>query len=149
MAVFRCLKSKETVNYTTGADLGSSTTTTYTLPNTPLVAGSLSGTIYAGATPIQVFTVDVFGAFMFSNIGTPTTRATAGAANLGTGVITLTWNSAPGTNFAIVSYVGLPVYKNLTKRLFYAKCPKVNTLCSGISNGFVAAVAVCNTKLYV
>lgn len=148
MALFRCLKSKEVINAHTGADLGSSTTTVYTLSNTPIVAGSLSGTIYKGATAVQTFTVDVFGDFTFSDVGSPTTKATAGSLHLGLGTITLTWNSAPGTNSAIVTYTGLPVYQYVTMRNFRVNCPKINFLCNTRSNAYVAAVAVCAQRLY-
>jgi hypothetical protein len=43
MATFKCLKSKETINQNSGADLGATTSTTYTLPNTPIIAGTLTG----------------------------------------------------------------------------------------------------------
>jgi hypothetical protein len=148
MALFRCLKSKEVINTNTGADIGSSTTTVYTLGNTPLVAGSLSGTIYKGATAVQTFEVDVLGAFTFHDISSPATKAVAGSLHLGLGTITLTWNNAPSTNHAIVSYTGLPVYKYVTMRNFRVNCPKINFLCSTLSNAYVAAIAVCSEKLY-
>jgi hypothetical protein len=41
------------------------------------------------------------------------------------------------------------VYRHITMRLFYAKCPKVNMLCNKLSNAYVAAVTVCAQRLYV
>src|SRR5258708_4923602 len=147
MALFRCLKSKDTTNYITGVDLGTSTTTKYTLVNTPIVAGSLSGTIHVGIIPVQTFSVSVLGVFTFASIGSPSAIATAGSLNLGTGVITLTWNIAPGTNSAITSYTGLPVFKFVTSKIFGVSCPKVNTLCNIYSKAYVSAVTVCDQSL--
>lgn len=41
------------------------------------------------------------------------------------------------------------VYTTVTWRIFYANCPKLNQLCSKFSSGYVAAVTVCNQRLFV
>jgi hypothetical protein len=148
MAFFRCLKSKTVTNQNTGVDLGSTTTTTYTLTNTPIVAGTLTGTIFDGNVAIQTFEVDVDGSFSFDDIGTPTAKATAGTLNLGTGKVVLTWSQAPGSNSALVSYTGLPVYKNVTMQQYGVTCsPPLNPLCNVYSRAYIAAVTVCMQSL--
>lgn len=40
------------------------------------------------------------------------------------------------------------VYTQVTWRLFYADCPKINQLCSKNSNAYVPAITICNQKLF-
>lgn len=149
MGLFRCLTSSTVTNQNTGADLGTSTTTTYTLTNTPVIAGTLSGTIVVGGIAVQTFTVDNTGAFTFHAIGSPSNVATAGTFNVGTGKIVLTWNSVPGANYAIVSYTGLPVYKYVTMLNVGVSCPPpYNSLCNPNSTAYVAASVVCSQSLF-
>lgn len=149
MGLFRCLVSKNTTNYITGTDLGTSVTTVWTLINTPIVAGSVAGTIVREGTAIQTFDIDVTGAFSFAPIGTPSIYTTAGVINLGLGTITLTWNEEPGANYAITTYTGLPVYQYVTMQQFGVSCPPpVNILCNTSSTGYVAASVVCDQNLY-
>lgn len=148
MGLFKCLVSKTSSNYYTGVDLGTTTTTVWTLINTPIVAGSLSGQILLRGTPIQYFAVDFAGVFTFVNIGNPSAYAIAGSINLGLGKVTLTWNRPPATNNGIVSYVGLPVFRYVTMKTYSASCPPpFNPLCNSFSKAYVAAVSVCNENL--
>ena len=41
-----------------------------------------------------------------------------------------------------------PVYTCATYRLFKVNCPKVNFLCSNRSVAYVAAITVCNQRLF-
>jgi hypothetical protein len=41
-----------------------------------------------------------------------------------------------------------PIYTCATWRKFRVNCPKVNFLCSNLSEAWVAAVTVCNQKLF-
>lgn len=43
---------------------------------------------------------------------------------------------------------GDPIYTCATWRKFRVNCPKVNFLCSSLSEAWVAAVTVCNQKLF-
>ena len=149
MALFRCLLSETTTNYITGADLGTTTTSKWTLINTPIVAGTLTGTIIVEGVDVQTFTVDVNGVFQFANIESPEVYATAGTLNLGLCVVTLTWSAPPGSNYGVVSYTGLPVYKYVTMKQFNASCPPpaYNPLCNPNSVAYVAAVTVCDQSL--
>ena len=88
----------------TQSNAGGGTTLTYTLEKTPVLAGTITGTITDGATDIQTFVVDENGAFTFTSIGAPVTLVTAGAIDLVTGVMTLTWNADPGANSITVNY---------------------------------------------
>ncbi|GAH00031.1 unnamed protein product [marine sediment metagenome] len=44
---------------------------------------------------------------------------------------------------------GEPIYGEVEMRYFLANCPKINQLCSSTSGGYVAAVTVCNQRLFV
>ena len=92
-------------NEATSTDLGTTTSSVYSpLEHTPVLAGSITGTVYVGAVAIQTFTVSSTGTFVFSPIGAPANTATAGTINLTTGEIGLTWSGAPGANNVVLSY---------------------------------------------
>lgn len=40
------------------------------------------------------------------------------------------------------------VIRNVTWRIFKANCPKLNQICSGQSEAYVAAITVCNQSLF-
>jgi hypothetical protein len=92
-------------NESTSTDNGGNVTSAYSpLEHTPILAGTITGTIYDGSLAVQTFVVSSTGTFTFSNIGSPATYVTAGSLNLTTGELVLTWNSAPGPNHAVLSY---------------------------------------------
>jgi hypothetical protein len=80
------------------------TSTSFTVEHTPVLAGTVTGTIYDGSTAVQTFVVSESGAFTFSEIGTPAAKVTSATLDLTTGEVALTWNSDPGENHAVVSY---------------------------------------------
>jgi hypothetical protein len=43
---------------------------------------------------------------------------------------------------------GDPIYTCATWRKFRVSCPKVNRQCSNLSEAWVAAITVCNQRLY-
>jgi hypothetical protein len=53
---------------------------------------------------------------------------------------------ATGTGLDCINSDGS--FRKVQWRYFYANCPKVNQLCSGISGGYVAASTVCRQQLY-
>lgn len=75
------------------------------LEHTPVLAGTVTGTVYYNSAAVQTFVVSSAGAFTFSTI-TGTILATAGSLNLSTGELALTWNaSAVGaSSYCVVSY---------------------------------------------
>ena len=92
-------------NERTSTDAGADTTSVFSpLEHTPILAGTVTGTIYKGATAVQTFSVSSGGAFTFTAIGNPTDFVQAGTVNVTSGEITLTWNNAPGTNNLVLSY---------------------------------------------
>ena len=92
-------------NEVSSTDNGGDTSATYApLEKTPILAGTVTGSVYDGSTAVQTFVISSAGTFTFSDIGSPTIKATAGSLNLTTGELTLTWNSDPGANHAVVSY---------------------------------------------
>ena len=80
------------------------TSTSFTLEHTPVLAGTVTGTIYDGTVAVQTFVVSENGSFTFNDIGTPAAKVTSATLNLTTGEVALTWNSDPGANHAVVSY---------------------------------------------
>lgn len=92
-------------NEATSTDAGADVSATYSpLEHTPILAGTVTGTIYDGSTAVQTFVVSSAGTFTFTDIGSPTVKVTAGSLNNNTGELALTWNSAPGVNNAVISY---------------------------------------------
>ena len=92
-------------NETSTTDDGSDVTSVFSpLEHTPIFTGTLTGTVYDGTTAVQTFSVSEAGVFSFSDIGSPSIKATSGSINATTGELTLTWNSAPGSNNVIVNY---------------------------------------------
>lgn len=78
------------------------------LEHTPVLAGTLTGTVYDGATAVQTFLVSASGTFTFTDIATPTIKAiTSGSSvDLNTGEVVIQWNAGgdPGDNSIVVSY---------------------------------------------
>lgn len=92
-------------NESTTTDAGSGTASTYApLEHTPIIAGSVTGTIYDGGTAVQTFVVASTGTFTFSQLNAPDIRVTAGTLNNNTGELALTWNAAPGPNSVVINY---------------------------------------------
>jgi hypothetical protein len=93
-------------NETTSTDPGNIVTAVYApLEHTPVLAGTVTGTVFDGGTAIQTFTVSSAGVFTFNDLVSGlVVKATSGTINLNTGEVTVTWNSAPGPNNLVVSY---------------------------------------------
>lgn len=90
-------------NEASATDAGG-TSTTVMLEHTPVLAGTVTGTVYAGSTAVQTFVVSENGAFTFHDIGTPSAKVTSATLNLTTGEMGLSWNSDPGANHVVASY---------------------------------------------
>lgn len=92
-------------NETSSTDNGGDTTSVYApLEHTPILAGTMTGTVYDGSTAVQTFVVAESGTFTFTDIGSPTNKGTSGSVDLVTGEVSLTWNSDPGANHIVCSY---------------------------------------------
>jgi len=78
------------------------------LEHTPVLQGTLTGTLYRGTTAVQSFVVSSAGTFTFTDIGSPSIKAiTAGSSvDLNTGEISVQWNSGgdPTSNHVVLSY---------------------------------------------
>jgi len=96
--------SHQFVENETQADAGGDTTSSHVVEHTPVLAGTVTGTVYDGSTAVQTFVVSESGSFTFTDIGTPTNKATGGSLDLTTGELSLTWNNDPGANSVVVSY---------------------------------------------
>ena len=93
-------------NEVSSTDDGADATSTFNpLEHTPVLAGTITGTIYDGAVAIQTFSVNSSGTFVFSDIGTPSPKVNAGSVVTTTGEITMTWTGGfPGENHIVLSY---------------------------------------------
>lgn len=96
--------SHQFVENETQADAGGDTSSSHVVEHTPVLAGTVTGTVYDGSTAVQTFVVSESGSFTFTDIGTPVNKATGGTLNLTTGEVALTWNNDPGANSVVVSY---------------------------------------------
>jgi hypothetical protein len=100
----------------------SGNTTTYTLFHSPIVNdGNAAGSISVSGTQVATFTIPQVDPGSITNDTvsltiTPVsgqTAPTGGTLNLASGVVTLTWASAPSSSSLIASYnYGTPVYPN-------------------------------------
>ena len=92
-------------NETTSVDDGADTLSVYSpLEHTPLLPGTITGTVYDGTDAVQNFIVDQSGNFNFNDIGAPSAKVTSAALDLTTGEMNFTWNTAPGENHVVMSY---------------------------------------------
>lgn len=92
-------------NETSSTDNGADTLSVFSpFEHTPVIAGTVTGTIYDGSTAIQNFNVDQSGTFTFTDIGSPSPKVTSATLDLTTGEMTATWGTAPGENHIVVSY---------------------------------------------
>ena len=87
-------------------DAGADVTSVFApLEHTPILAGTVTGTVYDGASAIQTFVVSEAGVFTFTDLTAPlATKATGASINVTTGEVTLTWNAAPGENHIVINY---------------------------------------------
>lgn len=94
-------------NEVSSTDAGADATSVFDpLEHTPVLAGTVTGTIYIGSTATQTFSVNSSGTFSFTTISgvVPAQLVTGGTLVANTGEITLTWDGAPGANHIVVSY---------------------------------------------
>jgi hypothetical protein len=92
-------------NETSSTDAGVDANAVYTpLQHTPILGGTMTGTVFDGATAIATFTVAEDGTFTFTDIGAPAITADAGTIDNTTGELTITFSDAPGPNSVVVSY---------------------------------------------
>ncbi len=76
------------------------------LEHTPVLPGTLTGTIFDGSTAVQTFVVDTSGIFAFTTIGAPAILVAGGSLDVNSGEVNLTWNTSgdPGDNSMVASY---------------------------------------------
>ena len=92
-------------NEATNTDPGAVVISAYApLEHTPILAGTMTGTVFDGATAVQTFTVSSAGVFTFTLIGAPAAFIVAATLNLVTGELVATWNVAAGPNNLVLSY---------------------------------------------
>ena len=89
----------------TNIDAGGSTTSIFNpLEYIPIIAGTITGTIYNDDIAVQTFAVDSNGSFEFTPISSPSVYATSGSVDLDTGILTLNWNDVTAANYCEINY---------------------------------------------
>jgi len=96
--------SHQFVENETQEDAGGAAVVNHVLEHTPVLAGTLTGTAYDGATAVATFVIDENGAATMTDIGTPAVTADDAAINLTTGALDITFSADPGVNSVVVSY---------------------------------------------
>ena len=96
--------SHQFVQNETQSDAGGDTTSTFVLEHTPVLAGTMTGSVYNGATLTDTFVVDQGGSFTFTTVDHGSQYALAGSLELTNGELEITWNSDPGANSVVISY---------------------------------------------
>lgn len=95
-------------NETTSTDAGGDTQSVYApLEHTPILAGTITGTLYNSTTAVQTFVVGENGTFTFTDIGTPSVKgqASGSSVDLTTGEVVIAWTGGnASSNYAIISY---------------------------------------------
>jgi hypothetical protein len=103
--LYNSYSSQFVENETTSTDPGVLLVATYApLEHTPVLPGTMTGTVYDGAVAIQTFTVSTGGVFTFNPAAPAGAHATAGSLNVTTGEVTITWSAAAGPNHLVASY---------------------------------------------
>lgn len=101
----RMYTSQAVENEVSTTDDGADVNAIYgSLEHTPIIPGTVTGTIYDGTVIAQTFTITEAGVFQFTDVNAPSVKVTAGTINVTTGDLTFTWNSAPGANHVVVNY---------------------------------------------
>ena len=119
-------------------DIGGATSTTYTFTATEKLNRNQYRAVFTNSygsiatTPITLTVDDIPISSVNKCVGT---------------------NAVGATIRKFYCYKGLdlsdnPLYTCATWRLFRVNCPKVNQLCSNLSSAYVAAVTVCNQRLF-
>jgi len=76
--------------------------------HSPIISGTLSGTIFKDLNIVNTFTLDKKNRFILTDIRTgrisPEFKVNCGSVNLDTGEISLTWNKDPGSYKIIINY---------------------------------------------
>jgi hypothetical protein len=96
--------SSQFVQNESHTDAGATTSFTFVAEHTPILAGTMTGTIYDGGVAIQTFNFDTSGGFNPTDIGTVTDKATGGSIDNSTGLITFTMNNPLGASSVVLNY---------------------------------------------
>ena len=91
---------------TTSTDDGADATSVFSpLEHTPVIAGTVTGTVYLEGSAIHNFVIDENGTASITDIGTPATSVTGINLNLTNGELMLNWDGVPGaSNHVVINY---------------------------------------------
>jgi hypothetical protein len=92
-------------NETSSTSAGGGVLSTFSpLEHTPVLAGTVTGTIYDAAVAVGTFTIDESGTSTVTDIGAPSPTADSVSLNNTTGELTVTWSADPDANHVVLSY---------------------------------------------
>jgi len=96
--------SSQFVQNESHSDAGATTSLTFVAEHTPILAGTLTGTVYDGGVAIQTFNFSASNSFSATDIGTITDKVVSGSVDNTTGLISLTTNNALGASSVVINY---------------------------------------------
>ena len=96
--------SHQFIENETQTDAGGDTHSTYVLEHTPVLPGTMTGTVYNGTDVTDTFVVDMNGNFTFTTVNHGVQHATSGTLDVTMGELQINWNADPGANSVVVSY---------------------------------------------
>lgn len=86
-------------------DAGDDTTSIYApIEHTPVLAGTMTGTVYRASEAVATYVVAENGNFTFNELGSQDIMPVGGSVDLVTGEVNVTWDAAPGVNHIVTSY---------------------------------------------
>jgi len=92
-------------NESTNTDIGDDTVSEYApLEHTPILPGTVTGTIYDGAVASYTFSIGENGNAILTAVGAPAVAVNDVTLNVTTGQLVVNWAAAPGENHVAVSY---------------------------------------------
>lgn len=79
--------------------------TSATLEHVPVIAGTVTGTVYDGTTVVNTFVVPATGSSLsLTTVGSPSAYVTAGSLDVSNGNLSLTWSGSSGGSKVVISY---------------------------------------------
>jgi len=83
----------------------SANVTSATLEHIPVIAGTVTGTVYVGTQVVNTFVVPAAGSTLsLTTVGAPSAYVTAGTLAVADGTLSLTWSGSSGGSKVVISY---------------------------------------------
>lgn len=76
----------------------------FKLAHLPVLAGSVTATVYRKDEAIQTLQINSEGVYEFNSLKNSNVKAVSGKFSPNNGAIEISWNEPPGENYLLVSY---------------------------------------------